>query len=265
MDKPTDLHCIYFSAKLTTKKYVDCIAESMNTTNTSFHDVTSASNINDIEIPASSLAIFAAPVYAGRIPAVAAERFAHFKGHDTPAIIFCTYGNRAFDDALIELKDLVTGNGFKVISAAAFVACHSIFPNVAEGRPFANDLKDAADFASKSLQLLKSANSIANMADIKLPGNHHANQAENTCFFVPKLNKSKCDHCGTCVRLCPTKAIDADSLKIDASKCISCGHCIAVCPKHAKKFGGLKYWIAKQIFTKKIGATICRTDTFYAE
>ena len=85
--------------------------------------MTSATTIDDIEIPASSIAIFAAPVYAGRIPAVAAERFARFKGKHTPAIIFCTYGNRAFDDALLELKELVTANGFKVISAAAFVAC----------------------------------------------------------------------------------------------------------------------------------------------
>ncbi len=265
MNKPSDLHCIYFSAKLTTKKYVKSIAEAINITNTSFHDVTSATTTNDIKIPASSLAIFAAPVYAGRIPALAAERFASFKGDNTPAMIFCTYGNRAFDDALLELKDLVTGNGFKVISAAAFVACHSIFPNIAAERPFAYDIKDATDFAAQSLQLLSSLDTIADAPNLQLPGNYPYRNVESTFFFAPKRNKHLCDHCGACARLCPTKAIDADSLEIDTAKCISCGHCIAVCPKQAKKFGGIKYQIAKQMFTKKIGAAICHTDTFYAE
>lgn len=265
MDKPFDLHCIYFSAKLTTKKYVESIANAINIANTTFHDMTSATTIDDIEIPASSIAIFAAPVYAGRIPAVAAERFARFNGKHTPAIIFCTYGNRAFDDALLELKDLVTANGFKVISAAAFVACHSIFPNIAAGRPFAYDIKDATDFASKSIQVLTSLGSIANAPNVMIPGKHPYRPIENTFFFAPKRHKHLCDHCGTCARLCPTKAIDAETLDIDTAQCISCGHCIAVCPNHAKNFGGVKYQVAKQMFTKKFGAAICHTDTFYAE
>lgn len=37
----------------------------------------------------------------------------------TPAIAVCVYGNRDYDDALIELKDAIEANGFKTVAAAA--------------------------------------------------------------------------------------------------------------------------------------------------
>lgn len=59
------------------------------------------------------LVLFAAPVYGGRIPAPAAKRFARMKGTDTPALLVAVYGNRDYDDALLELCDLAEENGFR--------------------------------------------------------------------------------------------------------------------------------------------------------
>lgn len=64
---------------------------------------------------------------------------AHLKGHGNPAIAVAVYGNRDYDDALVELQDLLEENGFCVIAGAAFVAQHSIFTKVAAGRPDEDD------------------------------------------------------------------------------------------------------------------------------
>ena len=88
-------------------------------------------------------------VYAGRIPAISAESLRHFTGKHTPAIIVCTYGNRAYDDALLELRDIVEEQGFIVVSAGAFIAQHSIFPHVGTGRPDIRDIAEATGVRPK--------------------------------------------------------------------------------------------------------------------
>lgn len=44
------------------------------------------------------------------------------KGNNTPAIIAAVYGNRHYDDALLQMKDILTEQGFYVIAAGAFIA-----------------------------------------------------------------------------------------------------------------------------------------------
>ena len=39
----------------------------------------------------------------------------------TPAVLVVVYGNRAYDDALLELSDIATGAGFVPLAAGAFV------------------------------------------------------------------------------------------------------------------------------------------------
>lgn len=59
------------------------------------------------------------------------------------------YGNRDYEDALLELHDILSENGFVVVAAGAFVARHSIFPDVAAGRPDRDDLDRMAEFAER--------------------------------------------------------------------------------------------------------------------
>ena len=46
-----------------------------------------------------------------------------------------------------------------------------------------------------------------------------------------------CVRCGTCIKVCPTKAIsiDGDNFKIDLRRCIFCGNCAFYCSKSAIK------------------------------
>jgi hypothetical protein len=69
-----------------------------------------------------TLVLFGVPVYAGRLPAVAAQRLRRLQGTGTPAVLVVVYGNRLFEDALLELQHLVVERGFRPWLAAGFWA-----------------------------------------------------------------------------------------------------------------------------------------------
>lgn len=239
------LNLAYFSATGTTAKIVSEIGTGLGVHEQ--HTINLATqSLDTITVPNDEMIIFGIPVFSGRVPAIARKRIEMIRGNNTPAIIVCVYGNRDFDDALIELKDIVENNGFYVLSAGAFVAQHSIFPKVAQGRPDDNDLKQAREFGINSIQILRSNTENKSLV---VKGNHPY-RAIKPIPLTPKTDSS-CNSCGLCSKQCPVQAIDANNpKKIDKSKCISCAHCISVCPKDSKKFGGLIYWIASKKFTK---------------
>ncbi len=50
-------------------------------------------------------------------------------------------------------------------------------------------------------------------------------------------DEEKCTHCGACVAICPTGALnlDKDTMKVnfDSKKCIACELCVKACPPRA--------------------------------
>lgn len=48
------------------------------------------------------------PVYAGRVPALAVERLKSIKTSGVKCVIVAVYGNRAYEDALVEMQDVAT-------------------------------------------------------------------------------------------------------------------------------------------------------------
>ena len=58
---------------------------------------------------------------------------------------------------------------------------------------------------------------------------------------LPELDVIRCDGSASCVRACPTGAIDlSDSVwSIDAGACIFCGACARACPRDAIRLGPL--------------------------
>lgn len=235
----------YFSATGTTAKIVSEIGNGLGINEKHTINLTTIGQ-GTVVIPNDEIIIFGIPVFSGRVPEIARKGIEMIRGNNTPAIIVCVYGNREFDDALLELKDIVENNGFYVLSAGAFVAQHSIFPKVAQGRPDENDLKQAREFGIKSIQVLAS-NTVNKSLAVK--GNHPY-RAVKSIPLTPKTDSS-CNSCGLCSKQCPVQAIDYNNPKeIDKNKCISCAHCISICPKNSKRFGGLIYRIASRKFTK---------------
>lgn len=242
------INLVYFSATYSTRKVVRLIARQIIGKFTEY-DITRDAPGGDAVIGGDSLLIVGMPVYAGRIPAGAAAKLGRFKGNNTPAIIVCVYGNRDYDDALLEMKDIVEGNGFRVIAAGAFIAMHSIFPAVGANRPDGNDMMQIKIFSDKCKARLRSITDMPSFPSLQVKGN----QPYKTPGKIPlkPYGSRRCDKCGTCVKLCPAQAIPKDHPRhTNKDLCISCGRCIAVCPQKARRFGGLLYFLARRRFVK---------------
>lgn len=169
------------------------------------------------------------PVYGGRLPAVAVERLRKIQGQGQAAVAVVVYGNRAYEDALLELKNVLTECGFVVVAAAAFIAEHSIVRSIAAGRPNAEDVATAADFG-KAVAAKIAADA---KSPVTVPGNYPYKDLPK--MPVTPLTTEACGGCGRCARVCPVGAIPpAAPHTTDAAKCILCMRCVAICPRRAR-------------------------------
>jgi NAD-dependent dihydropyrimidine dehydrogenase PreA subunit len=175
------------------------------------------------------LAVLAVPSFGGRVPAVAAERLGRLKGNGALCVLLCVYGNRAYEDTLVELEDAAIQSGFRVIAAVAAVAEHSIVHQYAAGRP---DEKDKAQLQAFAAQIWEKVRQ-GGVQTPSLPGGRPYKKAGGG-GLVPKAGKS-CTHCGRCALRCPVGAIDPVTLTADGKKCFSCMRCVTECPTGARQ------------------------------
>ena len=124
------LHLLYFSPTQTTKKVLNAIADGFKPEAVRHADLTLPDSIRSEESGEKiriddGLTIIGVPVYAGRVAPVAADRIRRFKADGAPAVLVLLYGNREFEDALRELKDLAVEAGFRPIAGGAFIGEHS--------------------------------------------------------------------------------------------------------------------------------------------
>ena len=122
---------------------------------------------NQIADADCELAVFALPVFGGRIPAFAAEKIRALNGTGKKAVTIMVYGTRAYEDALLELNTVTAGCGFQIVASAAVVAQHSMVPAVGKGRPDQQDQDDITAFAGKVLEKLECGSD----APVSVPGN----------------------------------------------------------------------------------------------
>ena len=185
-----------------------------------------------LNLETDDIAIIAGPSYGGRVPALAAERLTKINGNHAQCVIVCVYGNRAYEDTLLELKDLAEQSNFNVIAAISAIAEHSIMHQYAAGRPDQKDREELRGFAGKILEKIESGN--AGMSEFQIPGNRPYKKAGGV-GLVPKAADT-CVGCGLCAEKCPAQAISKENIKCaDSKKCISCMRCVVQCPQTARK------------------------------
>lgn len=198
-----------------------------------------------VALTREDVALIAVPSYSGRVPAVAAERLEALHGNGARAILVCVYGNRAYEDTLVELRDAACRGGFKVVAAVAAVAEHSIARQYATGRPDAQDEATLRDFAAQIRQKLDQGS----LDEPEIPGNRPYRKAAGA-GIVPKATRA-CVKCGACAAKCPVGAIDRqDPRRVDKQRCISCMRCVAICPHDARRVNRLMLALAGRMLKK---------------
>lgn len=253
----TRVKLIYYSPTGTSEKTVKAIQKGIDLPYDIIDLTPLASETKQYNLKPTDLAIIATPVYSGRVATTAARRIKKLKGENTPSVLIAVYGNRAFEDALVELQDLTEPNGFKPVAAAAFIGEHSFdAPDtpIATGRPDAEDIKKATKFGEKIKAKLAEIDEIP---EVTIPGNHPYREGGKTGGRSPETNPETCILCGMCAQVCPTGCVTvSDIVETEIEECTACAACVKNCPTGARHWtheGILKAakWLATDYSARK--------------
>lgn len=237
MDILNDITVICFSPTYTSRTIAEAVAAGMNTAHIRTVDLTLDRSDSPITVGAGETVVLGVPVYAGRVAPEAVRRLQRIKaaaGAVIPAVVTVTYGNRDYEDALIELYDLAASLGLSPFAAGAFIGEHSYSTPempVAEGRPDTLDLADARIFGGECARKLDSSGAFA---PFHIKGNRPYKEVKHSGNQTVPETADGCPLCGECVRVCPTGAvsIDLNARKVltDPALCIRCCACVRACP-----------------------------------
>ncbi|WP_320172923.1 EFR1 family ferrodoxin [Maridesulfovibrio sp.] len=230
---------IYFSPTGTTERVLRAVARGIGVKEVELIDITKPeARLRQLEFSEDELIVVGVPVYMGRVPGLLQEWFDKIQAAGSPVVCVVVYGNRVYEDALLELKDLLQRQGAMPVACAAYIGEHS-FSNAeiptAQGRPDNRDLSHAEMFGSKIREKLDSITDLAESCVNDLPGEFPYRGSTELWDVDFIAVDDSCVQCGICAEICPTGAVDAeDSSVIDIVKCITCCACLKKCPNQAR-------------------------------
>ena len=244
--KMNELGLVYFSPTGTTRKVIMEAARNIDLKSVSYDLSIHKEKKPAMQFKKNDLVLFGIPVYAGRVPNVMLKYLATIQGNGALAVPVVLFGNRNFDDGLIELRDILENTGFHTVAAAAFVGEHSFSKALAAGRPDADDMKEALAFAGKVAEKVKGLPEGEVPAPVEVEGVPHPYRG----YYQPRDRKGvsidirkvkslvsdACDDCKICADVCPMGSISHENEREYTGICIKCGACIKKCPKQARYY-----------------------------
>lgn len=138
---------ITFSPTGGTKKVADLVGGAFDADCVQLDLTDRELDFSALHFTAEDVCIVAVPSYGGRVPEIAVSRLKQMTGDGAMAILIAVYGNRDYEDTLLELQDALTDAGFCCVAGIAAVAEHSIMHQFAANRPDAEDEKRLTAFA----------------------------------------------------------------------------------------------------------------------
>ena len=233
---------VYFSATGTTQKVLESIAKGIAVADVEHINLTLPENSPQTVNPFSDeLVIIGAPVYGGRLPIEAINRFRQLQAVKTPVVLIVVYGNREYDDALLELKNIAIELDFIPLAAGAFIGEHSFATQeapIAGGRPDNLDVEKAIAFGQNIREKFTMLESLEELSELEVPGSFpYQAGGPKPMEVAPVTNEEKCTLCGVCAEVCPTEAISVnETVSTDSKQCIRCSACIKECPEVARSW-----------------------------
>ncbi len=256
--KINKIWAIYFSPVGTTEKVASTIARelsfNMGSTVEKYDFTLPQARQTFPQIGADDLVVFATPTYAGRVPNVLLKYLETVVGNGALAVPVVTFGNRNFDNSLIELRDILEKGGFRTVAGAACSCQHSFSHTLGMNRPDADDLAEMEQFAMRLAIIIDNAQSFDAPIHVDgipetyggyyKPQDRHGNHIDIR-KVTPKVGKA-CIECGLCARNCPMGSISFDDVREMTGICIKCNSCYKKCPTSARYFDDEGYIYHKE-------------------
>lgn len=120
------IYALYFSPTGGTKRVLEFLVSAWDCEK-EYIDLSDKSLLN-LSFSCNDICIVAVPTFSGRVPQFIIPKLHKLQGKGIKAMLVTTYGNRDFDDTLLELKDTMEGCGFICNRAVAAVTRHSVLP-----------------------------------------------------------------------------------------------------------------------------------------
>ena len=246
--KIRNVHAVWFSPCTGTRKLVlhlaGQLAERLGVPLKKCDFTLPSARAKKYRFAANELVVFGTPTYAGKVPNKLRDFIAEgFTAKGAPAAALVSFGNRAFDNSLVELVALLAADGFTPLAGAAVVSRHAFSTVLASDRPNEEDFALLDGLAEKIVSVLD-ADELPQVP-LAVPGDADAPyykpvglDGELTVFLKakPVTDPALCDGCSVCAKRCPMGAISFDDFSEIPGTCIKCHACVRLCHAGAKSF-----------------------------